>query len=1154
MKDAFLKFVKIFLVIAALLLIILLVFGVVYLLDWPWWVGLFLLLGLLGLGIAYLFLRKLFLRRREQRFVQQVIEQDEAHQKSLAGKEREELKDLQDRWKEAVETLRRSPLRKYGNPLYILPWYLVIGESGSGKTTAINSARLSSPFAEVTRTSGISGTRNCDWWFFEEAVILDTAGRYAIPVDEGRDKEEWQKFLNLLIKYRKKEPLNGLIVTIAADKLLSTDLTALEEEGRSIRRRIDEVMRVLGTKVPIYVLVTKCDLVQGMAQFCEELPPKSLDQAMGFIKKDLATGVASFLNQACSTIGEHLRRLRILLLQQTSSRAVDPSLLLFPEEFDHLKRGLGPFMEGAFRENPYQETPILRGLFFSSGRQEGTPYSHFLKDLGLIEEREVLPGTDKDLFLHDFFGKILPKERGLLAPTQRALQWRTLTRNLGLVSWVTLGIALCGLLSFSFVKNLKTLRDVPHEFAKLPVLQGEMLADLNTMERFRQAILRVEEQNRGWRIPRFGLEESLKVEVGLKGKYGALFQKGFLASFDKQMGSLMAKLTDSIPDETIGPYVVHLVRRIGLLKASLEGQGLEALQKKPQPSYEPPTGAADRGLSPEVKKKFGDLYLYYLVWRSDPGEIKKEMTLLQSWLKHLLALKGGQLKWLVAWVNGQGTVSPVTMKDFWGEGPARAGEATIAPAFTRKGKELMNAFLKEVESASPDPLTLANQKNELEKWYSNLCFGAWHHFGGDFPQGVERLRGKKEWEQMAARMSTDQGPYFEFLKRMSAELEPLAKEENVPLWLRQVYQFQAIKAPGSATGFLAKAAEEGKKLIAKGKKGLDKDLGEAAESWQLAAKTYQEYRNALAAMAPISTSRIQAFQLASQTFSEDPVTSKSPFFAAHAAVAKLKTTIKGGRTGEEILWKLIMGPIDFYAAYMRQEAACHLQNQWEQMVLAEIQGATGQQAAQLLLGQEGPVWKFAKGPAAPFMGWSVQRSYYAKEILGGTIPFDASFLSFLKQSAAGKQTVTKTSYSLTIKGLPTAANPQARMQPQSTRLELQCTSGTQSLVNFNYPVSKTFQWSPDTCGDVLFQIEVGNIILKKKFTGFQAFPEFLQDFRGGHRVFTPKEFPGEKAALENLGIQYIKVRYEFSGDQPSLGKFVAVPTQAPGKIVKCWDQ
>lgn len=1149
MKDILLKFAKIFLVIVAFLLAIALVFGVVYFWDWPWWVGIFLLLILLGIGIGLLFLRKLLHRRREQKFVQQVIEQDEVRLKSLAGKEREELKELQNRWKEAIETLRRSHLRKYGNPLYVLPWYLVIGESGSGKTTAISSARLSSPFAEFTRTSGISGTRNCDWWFFEQAVILDTAGRWTIPVDEGKDKEEWQKFLNLLVKYRKKEPLNGLIVTISADKLLNSPPEVLEDDGRNIRRRLEELMRVLGTKVPVYVLVTKCDLIQGMAQFCDHLPEESLSQAMGCIKNDLTSPVGPFLEQAFQTIADRLRQLRIIILQQISPSAIEPGLLLFPEELQQLKGGLKVFMDVTFRENPYQETPLLRGLFFSSGRQEGTPYSHFLRELGLIGEREVLPGTNKGLFLHDFFEKILPKDRGLLAPTQRALQWRSLTRNLGLVSWVTLGIAVCGLLSFSFVKNLKTLREVTREFTKPPALQGEMVSDLQTMDRFRQAILKVEEENRGWLIPRFGLTESLKVEASLRNKYCSLFQKNFLSAFDREMGNLITRLSDSSPDEAIGPYVGHLVRRIGLLKAKLGGEDLEALQKRPQPSYESPM-AKGPAISPEVKKKFGDLYLYYLLWRSDPEEIKREVALLQSWLKHLLGLKGGRLQWLVTWANGQGLPS-ITLADFWG-GQARPEEIIIPPAFTRKGKELMENFLKEVETAPPDPITLTKQRAEFEKWYQKACFEAWYQFGLHFPKGGERIKGKAKWQQMATKMATEQGPYFEFLNRLTQELEPHIKAEEVPLWVHQVYQLLLAKSPAPVSGILTKAAEEGKKLIGKGKKIVGKETIPGEEIAQI-MKTYQEYRSALSAIAPIATSRPQAFQLAGQVFGEDPATSKSPFFTAQAALSKLRSSL-AGRPLEGMLSKLLMGPLEFYAHYMRMEAACHLQNQWEQMVLAETQGVPEQQATQLLASPDGPVWKFVKGPAAPFIAWSVHRGYYTKEAWGGSIPFDPNFFAFLKQTTTSKQTVTKKDYNVLIKALPTAANAQARVQPQSTRLEVQCGSNIQSLVNFNYPVSKNFQWSPDTCGDVLLQIEIGDVILKKKYTGYQAFPEFLQDFKGGIRTFFANEFPAEKAGLDRLGVQFIRVKYEFSGELPALSKIMTLPRQAPKSIVKCWDQ
>ncbi|MFQ5484531.1 MAG: type VI secretion protein IcmF/TssM N-terminal domain-containing protein, partial [Desulfobacterales bacterium] len=654
MKTILLKALKAFLIITAVLLAIILTFGIVLSLDWPWWVGIFLLAGLLGLWLAIVFVKKIWHRQREKHFVHQVIEQDEAAIKSLDAKDAEVSQELQARWTEAIEALKASHLKKFGNPLYVLPWYMVIGESGSGKTTAIKSARLSSPFTEISQTSGISGTRNCDWWFFEHAILIDTAGRYTIPVNEDRDKKEWQKFLLLLAKFRKKEPLNGLVVTIAADMLLESGAEVLEENGQNIRRRIDELMRVIGTKFPVYVLVTKCDLVQGMDQFCDFLPEKNLNQAMGLANRDSSADIAGFLDRTIHFVAERLRDLRLLLLHKPAStgftrdagQSRNPSFILFPEEFERLKSGLNSFTKGAFQENPYQETPLLRGLFFSSGRQEGTPYSHFLKTSGLIGESEVLPGTSKGLFLHDFFSKILPKDRHLFAPTMRTLQWSRLTKNIGLTAWVTIAVAICGLLSFSFVKNLKILRDIPLEFSKPPALQGDILADLSIMDRYRQAILQVEKKNRRWWIPKFGLNESNKVEIQLKDNYCRQFREGFSASLDRQMMDNIADFSASTPGETIGRYVAYIARRINLLNVRLNGEDLKVLHAKLQPFYNPVLLGIDSKLVPEIVEQFDNLNLYYLIWQKDSNKHRQDMKNLQAWLDYILTLKGTNLNWL----------------------------------------------------------------------------------------------------------------------------------------------------------------------------------------------------------------------------------------------------------------------------------------------------------------------------------------------------------------------------------------------------------------------------------------------------------------------------------------------------------------------------
>ena len=124
-----------------------------------------------------------------------------------------------------------------------------------------------------------------------------------------------------------------------------------------------------------------------------------------------------------------------------------------------------------------------------------------------------------------------------------------------------------------------------------------------------------------------------------------------------------------------------------------------------------------------------------------------------------------------------------------------------------------------------------------------------------------------------------------------------------------------------------------------------------------------------------------------------------------------------------------------------------------------------------------------------------------------------------------------------------------------TRLEVQCGSAVQTIINENYPVRSTFNWSPEGCGDVLFQIEVGYLVLTRKYTGSLAFAEFLQEFRGGQRTFYPAEFPAEKTDLEGMGIKSIRVNYQFSGDhQSAIAQIKSLPGKAPRNIVRCWEQ
>lgn len=1131
------------------LVAVLLVFGIVLILDWPWWVGIFILLGLIGICIAVYLLRKIWLKKKEQRFVSQLVEQDEASLKSLKENEKRHINDVQVRFMEAVTALRGSHLKKLGNPLYVLPWYMVIGESASGKTTAIKSAKLSSPFAEMTQVSGISGTKNCDWWFFEQAVIIDTAGRYAIPVDEGRDKEEWQRFLNLLSKYRKKEPLNGLVVTIAADRLLESGDEALQEDGKQIRRRIDELMRVLGSKFPVYILVTKCDLVQGMTQFSAQLNDDLLKQAFGTVNHDLSQDYPGFIKRAMHTIIERLSSLRLLILHKIETKTLDPALLLFPEEFSRLKRGIDAFMNGAFQVNPYQETPMLRGIFFSSGRQEGSPYSHFLKAMNLIEDREVLPGTSKGLFLHDFFANILPKDRALFAPTGKSLAWERLNINLGLLAWVTIVIAICGILSFSFVKNLGIVRSVPVEFTRPVTLIGDMTSDLDTMNRYRSAILKVQEKNQSWWIPRLGLSQSKNVEVQHKHNFCKIFNERFLDIYDKQ---LAAEIKNIGPiDIRIGDYIVYIVRRIDLLKARLHNEDLTGLLGRPMAMF------TSSGQTQEGARMFMDLYSSRLLWEESEDALNKETTDLQSLLVEAIA-RTPNFQWIPAWFNARSDVQPVILKQFWGGSINAAQDVMVKPSFTTKGKSQIDSFMADLESALADPSLIAQRKGEFLTYYRDAYREAWHSFGLNFGRGAERLGSEDDWRSAAVSASSKDGLYFLLMKRMADELKPF-NQEPLPDWVQFINDFDKTRmlATGLETGSLTKATETASKLKEKiqEKIGKTKTIEMAVTGFD-SAHALSDYQKALnLASAVVTKSRQGAFQAASVVFSDDP--SASSFMAAASAVRLLNSS---GKKPSEPFWNLAFGPLDFLWTYTCRASACQLQTMWEKDVLVDVQDITDQaQLNQLLFAPDGLATKFIKGPAAPFISRDLKRGYYAKTVLGKSIPFELIFLTFFSQAKVGLPTAAMAAASdnsVTVNGLPSEANDNSRVQPHATRLTIQCMDQQQSLVNMNYPVSKVFTWSSQRCGGVMLSIEVGNLVLTKSYNGPGAFAQFLMDFPNGQHVFYPQDFPKEEPLIKNMGIKYIKVQYRFSGEQavinqakPSMNQ----PSSVPLKIAKCME-
>ncbi|MGL6109237.1 MAG: type VI secretion system membrane subunit TssM, partial [Rubrivivax sp.] len=404
-----------------------------------------------------------------------------------------EAEVLGKRFSEALQVLedsaRKSGKRSFfkrGQYLYELPWYIFIGAPGSGKTTALLNAGLTFPLAGKmgqAAVKGVGGTRNCDWWFTDDAVLIDTAGRYTLQQsDEKADASAWDNFLALLKKTRPRRPINGVLLTVNIQDLLQQSPADRKEHAAKLRTRMQELHARLGVRPPVYVLVTKCDLIAGFNETFGELGKEERDQVWGFSFPYDPRGADSPMQEFGSEFGALEKRLRERLLDRLESESdvlKRAAIFSFPQQFGGIKGLLGGFLEQVFDGGgSLEERSVLRGVYFTSGTQEGTPIDRVLGTLARtfgVDSRasSVASSRGKSFFLSRLLKEVVFAEQGLVGENREAESRRKRLRLVGVAAMGLIGVALLAGWTLSFMRNKAYLADVQ---ARLPELQSAVAA------------------------------------------------------------------------------------------------------------------------------------------------------------------------------------------------------------------------------------------------------------------------------------------------------------------------------------------------------------------------------------------------------------------------------------------------------------------------------------------------------------------------------------------------------------------------------------------------------------------------------------------------------------------------------------------------------
>ena len=425
---------------------------------------------------------------------------------NAAPADREEVSLLREQMLKVLARLRERGQRQKRfwfwlnrqEALYDLPWYVVIGQPAVGKSTMVYHSGLDFPFAdrEQARIAGLGGTRHCDWFFSSDAVLLDTAGRYT---SDQAEAGKWRAFLSLLKAHRPRRPLNGLILAVSMADLIEgseSDHLALAE---CLRARIQETSEQFDARLPIYLVLTKSDLMPGFVDFQQHLTRGGQDTLIGksfrhqnFEQNKWGDAFQASFDTLCArldALGEHQ-----LLDSDVQALQHDASLVTFPLELRALRARLTAFIAHLMTPALDQRPQLLRGYYFVSALHEAR------SAVGVHEQAigqrfsiaagaaDIATRTTNGGLIADVFHKVILPDQHLVEryTSNKHQRYRKL---IGVGSAAALGAVICALWGSAYVRNRQELNLLEASLAaaqRQDRVQPQQFAQWQTLDTLRE--------------------------------------------------------------------------------------------------------------------------------------------------------------------------------------------------------------------------------------------------------------------------------------------------------------------------------------------------------------------------------------------------------------------------------------------------------------------------------------------------------------------------------------------------------------------------------------------------------------------------------------------------------------------------------------------
>lgn len=1107
----------------------------------------------LAVILAIVFAYRFIVIRRQRKQIQTIVNLDN---NSISDDEFESSL-IENRWARAISIMRQSYLGKSGNPIYALPWYMVIGRSGAGKSSAVMSCGLNALKTDLDSPEGIS-TQNCDWHFFREAVVMDTAGRYAIPINEAQDLAEWRRFINRLARYRRRETLNGLVVAISSEFLYDTGEHLLDE-ARTLRTRIDEVMQILGHKFPVYLMVTKMDLPLGMDYILDKLPESIKEKSLGVqiqsLEKDLLP-LDVLIQQAVESLQERLKKF-FLYADPIPTEEATPHRLLAWEEFRAMMPALTTYAKELFSSNPYQETPLFRGIFLSSARrtqkQKQTAFpalKHLLASV-FKSKTEALGG----IFLKDFFREVLPFDRALNAPIAEYMRWQSKVRNTVYAIFTLFFFGLNLLFYFSYEHNVSILNRITHMSATST--EVNMATKLAYFEDLFREEEKIENEIKNYKLPLLGYSQGEQAHQIYSDRLGELFSKNIVNVAMKGLEEKRVRLTEKSNDLEFYNLTSDLIWKHDLISAAIEGKSFhEMLDISPMPN------AMMQELGLQNVQELSDALTYCMTRAiynvKDKDYLEQLLRYVRSSLDPLPGVKRNSYHWVIHRATSMHNLTPIRGSDFWLDTLGnQLSDLTLDPIYTKEGMKATFSYLQKLNIILDEDNP--SSREEFMAWYAKNYVQEWFRFVNEFADRGLKLAMRPAQDETLYMMASFKNPYYNLLSRVADELyeiEPYLKSK--PDWLYEVQvlnraiQIEIDKEKKTTPTLREKVQTEATKIYRDVLKRVDPNESKLSAHSQELEEDLDKYIKQLDALARYGSHTDMGFNAVKEAMpsEKNPKNEQSPLIMAYDALGNINALINPTHSKSCPLLRLSEGPAEYFKATLINATACHVQELWEGEVLEQTGAlAPSQLQQELFADQTGIVRKFTNDTLGVLLNKTLH-GYAPEKVLGTSVPFTKEFIGFIN---TGVQTYRKAQdeYNVEIAARPTHVNPEAFEVPYSVELSFLCAKDKQTLVNLNTPVSKIFNWKPGVCGDTLLKIRFKDFSLDVSYAGENGFVNFLEDFQFGSKKFAASDFKTESEMLSRRGVKEITVNFNIQGASDLIGSRRFVPGAIPFTAATC---